>query len=161
MARAVLPVMRKQGEGRIINIGSAAGSVTMPGMGFYSASKGALARYTEALWGEVEPLGIKVSLVEPGFLRTSFYSSAKRTTNRIPDYDAVRTTLSRRLKREFGKGGDPEKVAQTVVKIVRANSPHLRYLVGARPFWLPFARAVTPDSMFLSVYRRWFSGNDS
>ena len=90
IVRAVLPTMRKQRSGQIINIGSLAGQFALPFHGFYAVSKFALEGFTEALRHETKRLGINVSILEPGFFRTNIASSAKIVKVRIDDYNQVR-----------------------------------------------------------------------
>lgn len=87
MTDPVLPVMREQRAGRIINMGSLAGLTGTPGMGYYSASKHALEGYTESLRVEIERFNIGVSLVEPGFFRTNLHHAMLREAQHIPDYN--------------------------------------------------------------------------
>lgn len=90
MIKGVLPIMRRQGSGQIINISSGVGLVPSPFAGFYSASKFALEGYTEALRHEVKPFNVQVSLVEPGFIKTHVWHNVKEAAGRISDYDPWR-----------------------------------------------------------------------
>jgi short-subunit dehydrogenase len=90
MIKGVLPIMRRQGSGQIINISSGVGLVPSPFMGFYAASKFALEGYTEALRHEVKPFNVQVSLVEPGFIKTHVWQNMKEASGRISDYDPWR-----------------------------------------------------------------------
>lgn len=123
MTRAVLPHMRARKQGRIINVGSLAAWIGEPGEAFYSASKAALARYTEALRYEVWPLGIHVSLVEPGAVKTKVLETAAITEGTIADYEAVRQAARRTLRQALRQGDDPDKVARLILKVARARSP--------------------------------------
>ena len=115
MIDAVLPHMRERRRGRIINIGSAAAWVGEPGEAFYAASKRALAGYTEALRHEVWPLGIHVSLVEPGAFKTNILAAAQaQRGNATADYDAVRHAAVQTIRRGMDRAGDPS---------ARASSP--------------------------------------
>ncbi len=84
MIKAVLPVMRKQRSGRIINIGSLEGIFPSPFMGYYSISKFALEGFSEVLRQEFKSLGVQVSIVEPGFFKTNLSNAARYTTSKIP-----------------------------------------------------------------------------
>src|SRR5690606_21839264 len=90
MIRAVLPAMRRQGGGRIVNVSSLAGLAPVPFLGLYSASKFALEGYSEALRHEVAPFNVKVSLIEPGFLATALAHNRQQPAARIRDYDPWR-----------------------------------------------------------------------
>lgn len=157
MTNAVLPQMRERRRGRIINIGSAAAWVGEPGEAFYAASKRALAGYTEALRYEVWPLGIHVSLVEPGAFKTNILAAQPETRGRaIPDYDHVRSAAIRTLQRSLQRGGDGTAVADVVLRIAEAPAPRLRYGVGAEARWIPFARILLPQRWFDVLVRRGF-----
>ena len=154
VTRAVLPHMRAARQGRIINVGSLAAWVGEPGEAFYCASKAALAGFTEALRHEVWPLGIHVSLVEPGAFRIAVLDRASVSTKRIADYDAVRRAAWRTLERGLGKGGDPQDVARLIWKIAATRSPRYRSGAGSMSHWLPYFRVLSPQSFFDRVLRR-------
>jgi NAD(P)-dependent dehydrogenase (short-subunit alcohol dehydrogenase family) len=153
---AVLPEMRALRRGRIINVGSAAAWVGEPGEAFYSASKRALAGYTEALRHEVWPLGIDVSLVEPGAFRTGVIDAASTSRATIPDYDAVREAARRTLQESARRGGDPTAVAKLILDVARERSPRPRYGAGREARWLPYLRLLLPQRAFDRLLRRGF-----
>jgi NAD(P)-dependent dehydrogenase (short-subunit alcohol dehydrogenase family) len=109
MNNAVQPQMRPRRAGRIITVGSLGSWVGEPGEAFYSASKSALAVYTESLRHEVWPLGIHVSLVEPGAFTTDIVESASTSGGTITDYDAVRTATQRTMRNAIRTGATPAK----------------------------------------------------
>ncbi len=154
MTNAVLPYMRARRQGRIINVGSLAAWVGEPGETFYSASKHALAGYTEALRHEVWPLRIHVSLVEPGPFETSVLDTSTIAASAIADYDAVRQAAHHMLEESLRKGGNPRKVAHLISKTARERSPRLRYGVGCASHWLPFLKVLLPQSLFDSILRK-------
>lgn len=156
MTNAVLPGMRARRQGRIINVGSLAAWVGEPGEAFYSASKHALAGYTEALRHEVWPLGIHVSLVEPGAFKTNLIRAESMPEGTITDYDAVRRAVRHTLQEALRQGDDPRQVAQLILKVARARSPHLRYGVGREAHWLPYLRVLLPQWLFDYLLRRGF-----
>ncbi len=126
MIRAVLPGMRKRGSGTIINISSASGIVAYPGLGHYSASKFAVEGLSEALWQEVEPLGLRVILVEPGVFRTGIIG---RTPNapRIPAYAATAHAMIDFIEAndEVNHRGDPARAGAVLLDAVQSgNAPH-------------------------------------
>ena len=95
LVNAVLPAMRTRGRGHVVFVGSVAASVAIPLNAYYAASKAALARYSEALRQEVQHLGVRVTLVEPGDVRTRFWESARVVPSQIPAYASLRARGSR------------------------------------------------------------------
>src|SRR3989454_6137768 len=100
MVNAVLPAMRKAGAGKIINIGSLAGITAIPFSAFYTASKFAIDGYSEALWHELRPLGISVSVIEPGFVHTAIGDATQLARSSLTAYDGVRTRATSALARQ-------------------------------------------------------------
>lgn len=131
VTQAVLPIMRRQRSGAVVNISSLGGQLSVPGFGAYSASKFALEGVSEALAGEVAPFGIKVLIVEPGQLRTEFAGSALR---HMPAMEAYAATVGG--TREFASSmhgtqfGDPAKAAQLIEQALDAEVTPLRLQVG-------------------------------
>jgi NAD(P)-dependent dehydrogenase (short-subunit alcohol dehydrogenase family) len=158
MMQAVLPIMRKQRSGRIINVTSLVGRMGIPGEAAYSASKFALVGYSEALRQELAPLGIHVSSVEPGFFKTNIEQAALPVERTIADYKEIRTALETAIKRGFEKAGDPEKVAALIVKIIKAPKPKLHYPIGKEANALQLKRFL-PENLFESGFRRGFGLN--
>lgn len=132
MCRAVLPGMRAQGSGHIINISSQAGLMSNPGTGYYSSSKFALEAMTEALCKEVAHFGIRVTAVEPGPFRTDFSGRSLKQT-RTP-LDAYADTVGARRKfvaEVDGKQpGDPKRAAEAIVDLAQLERPPLHLLLG-------------------------------
>jgi NAD(P)-dependent dehydrogenase (short-subunit alcohol dehydrogenase family) len=134
VTRAVLPHMRRQRAGHVINVSSVGGYTGYPGWGVYGATKFAVEGITEALAGEVAPLGIKVTVVEPGFFRTDFLdeSSLVRTAQQIDDYrDSVGKTRAHATDVNHGQRGDPRKLAQAFLQLANAKNPPLRLPLGS------------------------------
>ncbi|WP_456781784.1 oxidoreductase [Bradyrhizobium sp. USDA 3315] len=134
VSRAVLPHMRRQRSGHVINISSVGGYTGYPGWGVYGATKFAVEGISEALAAEVAPLGIKVTVVEPGFFRTDFLdeSSLSRTAQQIEDYHAsVGKTRAVAADFNHGQRGDPRKLAGAILKLVNAETPPLRLPLGS------------------------------
>ena len=134
VTRAVLPHMRRQRSGHVINVSSVGGYTGYPGWGVYGATKFAVEGLTEALAGEVAPLGIKVTVVEPGFFRTNFLdeSSLVRTAQEIDDYrDSVGKTRAHAADVNGGQRGDPRKLAQALLQLANAKNPPLRLPLGS------------------------------
>jgi NAD(P)-dependent dehydrogenase (short-subunit alcohol dehydrogenase family) len=133
VTRAVLPFMRRQGSGRVINVGSVGGFIGRGGAGIYAASKFAVEGLTEALRAELEPLGIKVSIVEPGAFRTDFMDSTSMVmaARRFEDYDPTAGEFRRRPSwLNHQQPGDPRKVAQAIATLVSAEDPPVRLALG-------------------------------
>ena len=130
----VLPHMRRQRSGHIINVSSVGGYAGYPGWGVYGATKLAVEGITEALAGEVAPLGIKVTVVEPGFFRTDFLdeTSLSRTAQHIEDYSET-VGKTRALAADFNHGqrGDPRKLAKAFIALANAKNPPLRLPLGS------------------------------
>ncbi|MHB1908958.1 MAG: SDR family NAD(P)-dependent oxidoreductase [Nitrososphaerales archaeon] len=156
MIRSVLPAMRKQRSGQIINMGSLAGQIGVPFQGYYSTSKFALEGYTEVLRHEVRSLGIRVSIIEPGFFKTNIGRAAKSVSSKIEDYHLVREKAARRVRMDESRGQDPKIVAKLILDIINSKSPKLRYAIGKEKRALLYKR-VLPASMFESGLRRHFS----
>ncbi len=132
MCRAVLPAMRQQSAGYIVNIGSIGGLIAIPFQGFYSASKFALEGLSEALRLEVRPFGIHVVLIEPGDHRTSFTQN-RRSTRASAAGSAYQDRFQRSIARmasDEQSGPSPEGIARLLHKVVSHPHPRLRYTVG-------------------------------
>ncbi len=131
--RAVLPGMRRQRSGRIINLSSLGGFRASAGWGVYCSTKFAVEGITEALHDELAPLGIHATVVEPGFFRTDFMDnrSLSKTAHQIDDYAAtVGKTREMVVERNHQQPGDPAKLAQAIVKLANAADPPLRLPLG-------------------------------
>jgi NAD(P)-dependent dehydrogenase (short-subunit alcohol dehydrogenase family) len=134
VTRAVLPHMRRQRSGHVINLSSVGGYTGYPGWGVYGATKFAVEGISEALAGEVAPLGIKVTVVEPGFFRTDFLdeTSLSHTAREIEDYrDSVGRTRAHAADANHGQRGDPRKLAQAFIALTNAETPPLRLPLGS------------------------------
>ncbi len=131
MMQAVLPQMRAQRGGTIINISSLAGLGGAPFQGVYAASKGALENLTESLLYEVQPLGIRVALVEPGFFKSDIGHRMPALSQPIADYAAGRQRLYAGWEKLYRNSPDPAPVAEVVLAIAEGRSKRLRHLVGA------------------------------
>lgn len=146
--KVVLPQMRLQKRGQIINISSLAGLVAVPFMGIYSASKFALEGYTEALRLEVKPLGIHVSQIEVDFLRTPMMDNRQEAAERISEYDPWRQRAFDAIREFEEKGPGPELVAETVLKIIASKAPRLRCVIGQQAKLTSRLRRFLPEGVF-------------
>jgi NAD(P)-dependent dehydrogenase (short-subunit alcohol dehydrogenase family) len=131
MTRAVVPHMRRQGSGRIVNIGSGLGLVPLPYMAVYSASKHALEGYSEALDHELRTRGIRVVVVEPGVTKTPFDANVVEPDAKLDEYHDVRAALNERYAEMLAAGDAPEAVAAVVLTAASASRPKRRYPVGS------------------------------
>ena len=133
VTRAVLPHMRKQRSGFIINMGSESGYQSRPGYGIYTSTKFALEGISEALHAELAPLAVHVTVVEPGYFRTEFLneSSLVESSSRIADYSGTAGESRNRARAYRGRqAGDPEKLAQAMLILVASENPPLRLQMG-------------------------------
>jgi NAD(P)-dependent dehydrogenase (short-subunit alcohol dehydrogenase family) len=131
--RALLPTLRAQRAGWIVNISSVGGFTGTPGAGAYNASKFALEGLSEALAQELAPLGIRVLIVEPGYFRTDFLNDSMRTAKAtIADYaDTAGSTIKTIAERNGKQPGDPRKAARAIIKAIESLHPPLRLVLGA------------------------------
>jgi NAD(P)-dependent dehydrogenase (short-subunit alcohol dehydrogenase family) len=136
MIHLVLPGMRKRHKGYIVNLSSIAGLRSFPGLGYYNSTKFAVEGVSEALWQEVEPLGIKVMLVEPSGFRTDWAGrSANETKHPIADYANTADENIRQLRAVSGhQDGDPARAAAAIVKAIESPNPPHRLLLGNDAF---------------------------
>jgi NAD(P)-dependent dehydrogenase (short-subunit alcohol dehydrogenase family) len=132
MTRAVLPKMREQKSGTIVNISSIGGIVGFPGVGYYNATKFAVNGFSDALQKEVAPLGIKVITVEPSGFRTDWAGrSANEAVNNIADYAETAGANQATIRGYSGnQPGDPVRAAKAIVQAVESENPPLNLLLG-------------------------------
>ncbi len=153
--RAVLPAMRRQRSGRIVNVSSVAGHIANVCSGIYAGSKFALEAVSEALAQEVQPYGIHVSLIEPGFIVTPLLG---KSIEALPSPEASAYPNAVRISNGmFGgarkTGGTPEMCAAAIEEAMTADPPKLRYPVGAEAQALLDARARVPDETWVRLGR--------
>ena len=136
MIKAVLPGMRQRRKGFIVNISSVGGLRSFPSLGFYNATKFAVEGLSEALWQEVEPLGIKVMLVEPSGFRTDWAGrSANESKKQIADYAATAGVWRTEMRADSGKQpGDPVRAVKAIVEAVASLNPPHHLLLGNDAF---------------------------
>ncbi len=132
MTKAVLPIMRKQRSGHILNIASIGGLRSFPGIGFYNATKYAVDGYSEALAKEVAPLGIKVTVIAPSGFRTDWAGrSAKDTVEKIDDYADTAWKNIETIRSYSGRQpGDPVRAAKAMIAVTETENPPMRLLLG-------------------------------
>jgi NAD(P)-dependent dehydrogenase (short-subunit alcohol dehydrogenase family) len=170
LIQSVLPIMRKQGYGRIINISSLAGRIGFPLSSAYVSSKFALEGLVESLRYEVQPYGILVSLIEPGVTKTNFVNNMKLGKNVIitrnsgnddsPYVEIIQKRISA-FKPRFEKGSSPSEVADMVLQAVTSDNPKARYLVGEDALKMMEKRRNTTDEEFARLVMNSVLGRDS
>ena len=133
VTRAFLPQFRKQRSGHILNLSSIGGLAASPGWGLYQSTKFAVEGLSEALAQEVAPLGIRVTIIEPGPFRTDFLGrSGVEAAKRIEDYSSTADNARRYRSDQHGRQpGDPLKAVQAMMEVVNSSNPPLRLLLGS------------------------------
>lgn len=139
--------MRRQGSGRIINLGSIIDLVPMPYVALYAASKHAVEGYSEALDHELRSRGIRVSVIEPAFTKTQFEANNVEPDAKLPEYELIRAKLAKVVAQAMEGGDTPEVVAEVVVKAAKASTPKRRYTAGKAAGQLKFLRRFAPTSV--------------
>ena len=129
VTRAVLPLLRKQRSGHILNVTSVGGQVSFPTFGMYHGTKYAIEGISESLAQEVAPFGIKVTIVEPGGFKTDFATRSLARAERIAAYQPLYEALLKAF--ESGVHGDPVRAVQAMIQVVEAEQPPLRLALGA------------------------------
>jgi len=150
MMKAVVPFMRERRRGRILNITSMGGHITMPGIAYYCGSKFALEGISETLGKELEPFGIAVTAVAPGSFRTDWAGrSMTRTPRSIADYDAIFDPIRQAREEKSGRQlGDPAKAARAMLAVIEADRPPAHLLLGSDALRLVRAKwAALEDEM--------------
>ena len=154
MTRAVVPHMRTQESGRIINIGSVLGFLPMPYMALYAATKHAIAGYSESLDHELRTRGIRVSVVEPAYTKTAFDLNALEPDMKHDEYREVRVAMAQKMRQVVEAGDEPSVVAEVVLKAASAAHPKLRYTAGALAGRLRLLRRFAPAGVMDAGVRK-------
>jgi NAD(P)-dependent dehydrogenase (short-subunit alcohol dehydrogenase family) len=154
MTRAVVPHMRSQGSGRIINIGSVLGFLPMPYGALYAATKHAVEGYSESLDHELRTRGIRVSIIEPAYTKTPFDAHFLEPDAKLDAYRDVRASVNNRVKEVMETAAGPDVVAETVLKAARAAHPKIRYTAGRLAGRLRLLRRFAPAGVMDAGIRR-------
>ena len=154
MTRAVVPHMRHQGGGRIINIGSVLGFLPAPYMALYAATKHAIEGYSESLDHELRTRGIRVCIIEPAYTKTQFDANLLQADAKLDEYREVRAAMSKRLTQVLAAADEPGIVADVVVEAARAARPKLRYTAGRVAGRVRLLRRFAPAGMLDSGIRK-------
>lgn len=159
MCQAVLPYMRRQRAGKIINLSSIGGLMGLPYQGFYSASKFAIEGFTEALSAEVRGFGIRVCMVEPGDFATGFTGSRKNSQPTLddPDYGPIFKRSLAIIEKEENGGLQPEVLARRIVRLVEKKDPPLRNVVANLEQWLStIIKRVLSGNQMVAILRDYY-----
>ncbi|MBZ9851451.1 oxidoreductase [Mesorhizobium sp. CA14] len=154
MINAVLPIMRRQGKGRIVNLSSVQGFIPAPYFALYSATKHAVEGYSESLDHELRPFGIRVALVEPAYTRTSFEDNLAKPDRLLEIYDAARAGMIVAVRKAMDKGDAPEVVADAVLAAATDPTPKRRYAAGKIARRVSVLRRFVPASAFDKSLRK-------
>ncbi|MBV8861528.1 MAG: oxidoreductase [Mycobacterium sp.] len=154
MTREVLPHLRAQRSGRIINISSVLGFLPAPYGALYSASKHAVEGYSESLDHETREFGVRVSVVEPGYTNTSFEASATDADSPIDSYAPIRDSVKQVLAKAVRAGDDPAVVARVVLKAATSRTPKLRYPAGPLSRRLSLLKKFAPAALLDNGIRK-------
>lgn len=151
MTQAVLPLMRAQKSGTIVNMSSVVGKVSTPVLGWYAATKHAVEGLTDALRLEVKPFGIKVVLIEPGSIDTGFEDVAMATLEKSDDpavYHEMRVSFAKIIRNGYENAPGPEVVVDQVYKAITANNPKARYAAGRDAKMFITMKGLLNDGLF-------------
>jgi NAD(P)-dependent dehydrogenase (short-subunit alcohol dehydrogenase family) len=154
MTNAVLPAMRAQGKGRIVNLSSVLGLIPAPYSALYASTKHAIEGYSESLDHELRPFGIRIVLVEPAYTRTSFEENLVKPDLLLPIYDSARAGINAIMRKAIEAGDDPEIVARTVLKAATEPVPRRRYAAGKMARQVSLLRRFVPESAFDKSLRK-------
>jgi NAD(P)-dependent dehydrogenase (short-subunit alcohol dehydrogenase family) len=154
MTRAIVPHMRRQRAGRILNIGSVLGFLPAPYLALYAATKHAIEGYSESLDHELRTRGIRVSVIEPAYTKTSFDANFLEPDSKLDEYRNIRAALGERLKAIAETADDPGVVADVVLKAATAARPKLRYTAGMLANRLRLLRRFAPAGVLDAGVRK-------
>jgi NAD(P)-dependent dehydrogenase (short-subunit alcohol dehydrogenase family) len=154
MTRAVVPHMRRQGSGRIINIGSVLGFLPMPYGALYAATKHAIEGYSESLDHELRTRGIRVSVIEPAYTKTQFDANLLAPDSMLDEYREVRAAVGKRIKEATAAGDRPSVVADVVLHAATAAHPKLRYTAGGSARRLRLLHRFAPTGLLDAGIRK-------
>jgi NAD(P)-dependent dehydrogenase (short-subunit alcohol dehydrogenase family) len=156
MTSAVVPHMRLQQSGRIINIGSVLGFLPMPYMALYAATKHAIEGYSESLDHELRTKGVRISVIEPAYTKTGFDANALEPDSKRDEYREIRAALAVKIKELVETGDEPSVVAEVVLKAASAARPKLRYTAGGLANRLRLLRRFAPAGVMDAGVRKDF-----
>jgi len=159
VTQAVLPMMRNQKSGLIINISSVVGKISFPFLGWYAATKHAVEGYTDALRVEVKPFGIKVVLIEPGSINTGFEEVAMSTLEKSEDpdvYSKGKKAFTKIVRNSYKSAPGPEAVIKELKKILNSANPRSRYVAGGEGKLFLTLKNILSDRFFDNILSRQY-----
>ena len=156
MVQAVLPTMREQRSGRVVNISSVVGFLPAPYMGIYAASKHALEGYSESLDHEVRQFGIRISVVEPGFARTGLDQNSQLAGQHMEAYAVERDRAREAVRASIARDENAARVASVVSEALKSRSPRRRYPAGREAKFLSLLKKLAPAQLLDKGIRKQF-----
>ncbi len=156
VSRSFLPYFRSQKFGTVINVSSVGGRLTFPLYSIYHATKWAVEGFSESLQFELKQFGVRVKLIEPGAIKTDFYSRSQEVFGKegVDVYDSYQKRILNTLHSFGANGSGPEVVAETIYRAATDGSSKLRYSVGGNAPALLMLRKILPDSIFIPLMRK-------
>ncbi|RZA27422.1 MAG: oxidoreductase [Proteobacteria bacterium] len=154
MIQAVLPVMRAQGAGRILNVSSILGKVPAPFMALYASTKHAIEGYSESLDHEVRQFNVRSILIEPGMTKTQFEGNSIEADSHLVIYQTNRQRFFETMKVSMSLGDSPDVVAAVMLKAVEDPKPRLRYTAGKQAKDVSLLRRFAPETVFDALFRK-------
>lgn len=156
VTRAILPVMREQKDGLIINIGSLAGLMGIPFQAYYAATKFALEGFTESIRMELQPFGIRVTIVEPGNFITEIAQHRQTIAEVPPDYSPHYGPARSKIEESLYEGDDPRGIAELIGKIIQLKKPKVRYAAGKGSKMLSLLAKHLPDFLTERILQSYY-----
>jgi NAD(P)-dependent dehydrogenase (short-subunit alcohol dehydrogenase family) len=153
VTRTVLPHFRARRQGTLINVASVGGRITFPLYSLYHSTKWAIEGFSESLQYELEPLNIRVKIIEPGAIKTDFYKRSIETAAPLADYAGFSDRVMPRLHRFAQTGSPPEVTAQAIYRAATDGSKRMRYAAGGNAGILLFLRKLLSDGLFRAFIR--------
>lgn len=154
VTNAVLPIMRRQGSGRIVNVSSVQGFIPAPYFALYASTKHAVEGYSESLDHEMRVFAIRVALVEPAYTRTSFEQNLAKPDRQLGIYDAARANMAEAVRKAMERGDAADAVARVVLKAATDPEPKRRYAAGKLANRVSLLRRFVPAAVFDKSLRK-------
>jgi short-subunit dehydrogenase len=162
VTQKIIPIMRNQKSGTIVNISSGAGRVGFPGISAYVSTKFALEGFTESLYYELQPFGIKVIIIEPGVTKTNFFRNSiygQRAKSSDSNYSKDLAKISNNIEIMHQHATNPQEVASVILEAIRLKEPNLRYVVGNDIAMILESKHELSDSEFRKMMMQNINGN--